>query len=72
RRCSMVFLATIIPFDCGRTGTAAGDYGFVPARQTSFYEEIDIVIAGGDRTIWFMTLRWLLPELRRVCATGEA
>jgi hypothetical protein len=64
----MVFLATIIPFDCGRTGTAAVDHGFVPGRQTSFYEEIDIVIARVGWTIWFMTLQWLLPELRRVCA----
>jgi hypothetical protein len=52
----MVFLATIIPFDCGRTGTAAVDHGFAPGRQTSFYEEIDIAIARVDLTVWFMTL----------------
>ena len=60
----MVFLATIIPFDCDRTGTAAVDNGFAPGRQTRFYEEIDIAIERVSRTLWFMTLRRLLPELR--------
>lgn len=60
----MVFLATIIPFDCGHTGTAAVDHGFAPGRQTSFYEEIDIAIERIGWTQWFMTPRRLLLELR--------
>ncbi|WP_155737535.1 hypothetical protein [Agrobacterium tumefaciens] len=52
----MVFLATIIPFDCGRTSTAVVDHGFAPGRPTSFYEEIGIATVRGVQTLWFVML----------------
>ncbi len=59
-----------------------GDVDKRAATETCLLEEMTATHADQNETmnrierigctLWFITLRWLRPELKRVCATGEA